>query len=151
MNVDSYINRLKNVSKNHGKYVMNLLEERKGYVLGIPKQRLYQKGTDANDLKIKPAYKESTIERKRRKGKRTSHVTLNYTGKLWRSFKLIREGNSIDFTVPNNDVTDFLTSHYSGNELFGFSPKDAEEIYRRFIEPPLEELIYPKDGIDIDF
>lgn len=157
MDLDTYINRLTAVANNYNGYVTKLLESRKGYVLAIPKQRLYQHGTDANDEKISPVgksysvYSKSYVKKKRKKGKRTSHVTLNYSGRLWSSFKLITTQKGIDFKPQETKVTRFLEGHYSNNKLFGFSPKDEEQIFKLFIKPELQKLINPKEDIKIKF
>jgi len=157
MDLDTYINRLTSVANNYNGYVSKLLKSRKGYVLAIPKQRFYQYGTDANDERIFPVgktysvYAPSYVKKKRRRGKRTSHVTLNYSGKLWDSFKLIDTQKGIDFTVPSTKATKFLEGHYSSNKLFGFSPSDEEKIFQLFIKPELENLINPKEDIKIKF
>lgn len=146
MKLDAYINRLQKVTDNPTKWFYDVIKGRENYVLAIPKRRLGLLGTDANDKKISPAYKESTISRKKRKGLRTSVVTLKYTGRLYDSFKLINNTNAIDFTASTPYLSD-LTSHYSSNELIGFSPKDEEQIVRLFIDPALDELI---NGVNID-
>lgn len=146
MNIDTYIARLKAVADNYTEYVYKELKESENYVLRIPRLRMSISGTDANDKKISPLYAESTKKRKQRKGQRTSNVTLKDSGDLRSSFYLVREGSAIDFRVGNFPYINDLVSHYSGNELFGFSPKDEAEIYRIFIKPALEKLI-SGDGI----
>tara|TARA_R110002020_G_scaffold453632_1_gene668613 strand:- start:10988 stop:11443 length:456 start_codon:yes stop_codon:yes gene_type:complete len=150
MKLDTYINRIKNLSSNLEELIYKELKEKENFVLAIPKRRLYQKGTDAFDVKITPPYKPSTIRYKKNKGQVKSHVTLRDTGKLYSTFKIVKEGKNIDFTVPNNSKTIFLTNHYEGNELFGFSPNDGEKVFELFIKPFLEEIINPNEDIDIE-
>ena len=126
--------------------VLKELKDSEPYVLGIPKRRLYNFGTDANDVPISPEYADSTKTKKKSKGQRTSFPTLRDTGVLYKSFKLVSEGSAIDFRVPNNKKTMGLTEHYGDNELFGFSPKDEEQIFKLFIKPALDDLI-EGDGI----
>ena len=150
MDIDVYIKRLQKVANDYQSFVFNVSKKSEPYILAIPKRRLFNKGTDANDTSIKPSYEDSTIATKKSRGQRTSHVTLRDSGDLYKSFKLVKEGNSIDFTVPNNDVTDFLSGHYSGNELFGFSPDDGEKIFKLFIKPALDDLINGDGNINIE-
>lgn len=149
MDLSVYLARIENLTKNYENHVYELLERSSNYVLAIPKQRMYLRGTDANDEKITPSYDEWTIRDKKAKGQVTSHVTLRNTGAWKRSWKLVKEGTKITFTAPNDLKTGFLVSHYSSNELFGFSPKDGEQIYKNWIKPDIEGIIYPSETIDI--
>lgn len=151
MKVSNYIIGLENLANDYGGFIFKILKVREAYVLAIPKRRLSIFGTDAKDNLITPKYSEGTVKRKKSEGKISSHVTLRQTGNLYSTFRIVKENGSIDFTVPNNDVTSFLSEHYSSNELFGFSPKDEEKIYNLFIKPAIEKIINPKEGIDINF
>lgn len=149
MRLDQYINRLSKVSKNPSKWFFEILQGRENYVLAIPKRRLSLLGTDAYDKKITPSYSKPTIERKSRKGQRTGNVTLKDSGALHKSFKLISNQNSIDFTASASYLSD-LTNHYSSNELIGFSPKDEEQIFKLFIVPEFNSLINGAGDIEIE-
>ena len=151
MNLDTYINRIQNLSQNLEKKVYEELKNAENFVLAIPKRRMSLYGTDANDKPITPLYSPATVKRKRKKGKTASHVTLRETGKWKKSFRLMREGKNITFTAPNNAKTGFLVNKYSSNELFGFSPQDGEKIFQIWIKPYINDIIYPDENIDIDF
>ena len=150
MLLQDYISVLEGILINYDSYIYTILKGKENYVLAIPKRRLYDRGTDANDKLIQPKYSRPTISFKRKKGKRVSHVTLRDTGQLYRSFRLYRSGGAISFSVPNNEITTFLTQHYSSNELFGFSRTDELKIFELFIKPEIEKIIYPQTDIDID-
>ena len=151
MELNTYIQKLQKVANNPTDFVFKILVTNKTYVLAVPKRRLLESGTDANDLLITPSYAVQTVKRKNKKGQTTTHVTLKDTGRLYRSFKLIREGSIIDFTAPIDLKTGELADHYSGNELFGFSPTDSDEIFLEFIKPALIDLIEGDGNIDINF
>jgi len=149
MDLDTYVKRIEHLGNNYTKEVWKLLSGVDGYILGIPKQRMYLYGTDANDMPLRPKYKPSTIKKKKKKGQTSSHVTLRDTGKWKASWKLVKVGNKITFTAPNDSKTGYLVEHYEGNELFGFSPRDGEEIFKRWIKPYIDDIIFPNEKIDI--
>ena len=151
MNLTQYIQYLESLQDNYADMLYDALKNREAYILAIPKRRLTNFGTDANDKKITPEYSPITKRIKGKKGKRISHVTLRDTGQLYRSFKIEKQGEAIDFFAPVNEKTSFLTTHYSSNELFGFSPRDIIEIDKLFLNGIAQKILKMDELDDYNF
>lgn len=151
MNLTQYIQYLESLQENYVDILYEALRDREAYILAIPKRRLTNFGTDANDKKITPEYSPITKAIKGKKGKRISHVTLRDTGQLYQSFRIEKQGEAIDFSAPLNEKTSFLVSHYSSNELFGFSPRDIIEIDKLFLNRVAENVLKMDELDDYNF
>jgi hypothetical protein len=90
------------------------------------KNRLYQYGVDGDGKEILPSYSRSTIETKKEKGQRTSHVTLRDTGLFYKGFYL--ELVQYDLILnSSDDKTSFLLNKY-GRAVLEFTRQEKETI-----------------------
>ena len=83
--ISIYINELKKINSNFDFEVGKILRKNEGKILSIIKLRLFNRGVDGDNKKILPSYANRTIADKKKKGQRTSHVTLRDTGGFYKS------------------------------------------------------------------
>lgn len=151
--LSQHIAKLERIANRYDEYLYKILKSRENYVLNVPKMRLYNYGLDSNDKPIRPKYKQSTVIRKRRASKRTSHVTLRWTGAFYKSFYIEKKKSGIDFfsNDPDEDKMAKIKKIYSSNRLTGFSESDVERIDKLFLKDEINELIDLPPDLEWDF
>lgn len=150
MSLDAYINDLLKLEASLKDEIEKIIIEKQGFLVGLIKNRLYQKGVDADGKKILPDYLPSTIEYKKEKRQRTSHVTLRDTGSFYDGiFVEIKDWiitvDSIDGKTPT------LISKY-GTSILGFTEEEQDIIILGIIEPRIQKIIdsIGKGGVKLD-
>jgi len=86
MSLDAYLADLRALEANLQNEIDKILDENESFLVGLVKNRLYQRGINADGKKILPDYKPSTIRRKKEDNQRTSHVTLRDKGDFYAGF-----------------------------------------------------------------
>jgi hypothetical protein len=80
--------------------------------------QLYVEGKDANDLSLVPSYAISTVKAKKRKGQKTSNVTLKDTGALYASVTIDALTTEM-IIATNKEYFKYLVVHYKNNQILG--------------------------------
>ena len=128
----NYIYDLQNQEKKIGTDFQKLIKSRKGFLILAPlKRRLFNFGIDGNENKI-GSYKESTIRKKKKKGLRSSFVTLRNSGGWYQSMEATSErfGDieiTANKTVKDGLLTEILEEKY-GNAILDLTPSEQENI-----------------------
>jgi hypothetical protein len=149
MSIDEYLISLKNLESSLNDEISKVIKEKQGFLVGLIKNRLYQKGIDAFGKQILPTYSKSTIEEKKLKNQRVSHVTLRDKGDFYNSiFVEIK-----DFVLKvwaTDDKTEGLIFKY-GEGILGFTKDEQDIIILGIIEPHIQKIINSlnKGKIDI--
>ncbi len=97
-------------------------------------EQLYQ-GKDSKGIDIKPAYAESTIKIKRKKGQPTDRVTLFDKGDFYNSLEIIAGKNdAIIRTVISYSV--FLVNKYA--DILGLDEESWTEFINKYTIPTIK-------------
>jgi len=91
-NLLNIIENLENIDVNT--LVDRFFKENREFILNLNREQLYEYGEDS-EMVFLGEYKESTKTIKKRKGQRYDHITLNDTGKFYKSFTLKLQGNEL--------------------------------------------------------
>lgn len=139
MSLDAYLADLRALEANLQSEINKILDENEGYLVSLVKNRLYQKGVDADGKKILPDYKPSTIARKKEERKRTSHVTLRDEGDFYAGFYV----ELIDWIITVNSTdgkTESLIDKY-GQGILGFTEEEQTVIIFSILEPKIQKIL----------
>lgn len=105
---------------------------------GDMKQRIFNKGGDANGGKIGKYKSKSWIKKRSESGRQTGTVDLEYTGSLRDSMQVVKSGNDVFLAIINS--TDYVKA--KGQEQRRqkdiFIPSEPE---RKAVEDYLNDLI----------
>lgn len=145
--LDQYILDLENLSQNLDNIIYSVIGKNKGKILSMVKLRLFNKGVDGSGSRIEPQYAPSTIEIKKGKRQRTSHVTLRDSGNLYRSL-FVEYKNSSIFIDTNISFKSELIDKY-GKEIFDLTIQEARIIIFSFIEPEIQKELKKIQNIDL--
>lgn len=150
MDLDTYIALLKERNRNIPKAVDKIVKRIGGvYILKPLKLRLFNQGTDGDGTLIGGGtYTPGYAARKKRKGVRSSPVTLRLTGKWYKSFRVDSSFGSIEVNAydetPNK--TDQLFKKY-GNKILNLTPEEEKKLAEKISEELKDEF----DIGDINF
>lgn len=96
MSLDEYINLLKQAETDIPRLVNEFVEANSKYLVGNAKLRFFNYGRDGSGALIGGGkYAPRTIENKKDKGQRTSHITLKDTGRWWDSLFATYENGTL--------------------------------------------------------
>lgn len=138
--IDSVIEGLQKFENEVDQYVLDVVEENKEIVLDLnTEEQLFEKGIDSKGEKILPNYTPYTVNIKQVLGQPTDRVTLRNTGNFHNSFYLKRAAKEIEISATD-EKTEALVDKY-GNEIFGLTPENLEEISENYVKPALEQKI----------
>lgn len=139
MTLDSYLQELNELESSLNKIVDKIIKEKSTTLVGLVRNRLYQRGVDAFGKEITPTYAKSTIESKKEKNQRSSFVTLRNTGAFYGGIFVKSEDFVI--TVGSTDSkTDYLISKY-GEGILGFTKNEQDFIALSIIEPEIQKAL----------
>lgn len=138
MDINNYIARLNDLSNNMDGYIRDIVLKNKGGLLGSIKLRLYNSGVDAEGNSL-GGYSEITKKLKRKKNKRTSHVTLRDSGDWYGSMFIDFQEGSI--LVDATDWKTGLLEDVYGEEILNLSEDEASIFVDSILEPELEKLV----------
>ena len=144
MSLDAYLSDLRNLESNLEKEINAIIDEKQGFLVGLIKNRLFQKGIDAKGKKILPDYKPSTIKRKKEDHQRTSHVTLRDKGDFYAGI-FVEFKNWVITSDSLDGKTDSLISKY-GTDILGFTQEEQDQIVFSIIEPRIEKILNKLGG-----
>lgn len=133
--LSEYLLDLKQLEANLDKIIYNAILEKEGIILQKLKLRLFNRGVDGKGNKIQPEYTDVTIERKKRDGQRTSHVTLRDAGLFYASLYL--EFTSNELFVDSSDEKYLLLAEKYGEDILGLNKDEQEFIILSIIEPEI--------------
>lgn len=138
--IDSLIRELQTFENEVDKLVLDIVEENKDLVLDMnTKDQLFERGINSKGEKINPPYTPFTVRQKRIKGQPTDRVTLRDEGDFHSSFYMKRSAEQIEISATDSK-TEALVWQY-GDEIFGLSPDNLEEISENYVKPELEKHI----------
>ena len=138
--IDSVIEQLQKFENEVDQYVLDVVEENKELVLDMNTQdQLFERGVNSKDQKILPPYTPYTVKMKKILGQPSNRVTLRNEGNFHSSFYLKRESKEIEISATD-EKTEALVDKY-GEEIFGLTPDNLEEISNNYVKPALEEKI----------
>lgn len=143
MDLSALISKLEHDSSNFEQRAIKLLYERKNYILGAVKRRLYETGTDGNGI-FMGKYSKRYERKKRRLGKRATHVTLNWDGDFWGNYDLQFSG--LELTLFNRDNNEAKVGRLI--ERYGPGIFELGEYEAKIIREILKEL---EDGFVREF
>ena len=136
--LQKYILDLYQFQKNLPDVLAEIVKKRESKIIGLVRNRLYQRGIDGDGREILPTYASSTIEIKKEKRQRTSHVTLRDTGLFYKGFYLEMKGYTL--LLDSRDAkTSFLVDKY-GEAILFFTKEEKEAIFK-FIDSDIQEYI----------
>mgnify|MGYP005993372879 CR=1 FL=1 len=134
---DELLKRVEQVQKNIDNYLLDQVEENKGFILDLNRAQLMI-GEDSKKKKIEPAYTAYTKRLKRFKGQPTNRVTLKDTGVYHKSFYLdVRDDHFIIDT--NDELADKLEIKY-GDDLLGLSTDNIGVMTAKIKDPFLTTI-----------
>lgn len=139
MSLDAYLADLRALEANLQNEIDKILDENESFLVGLVKNRLYQRGINADGKKILPDYKPSTIRRKKEDNQRTSHVTLRDKGDFYAGFYV----ELIDWIVTINSTdgkTISLIDKY-GQGILGFTQEEQDVIVLSILEPRIQKIL----------
>lgn len=142
-----YINSLENLESILVEKAKQAVLKKQGFILGTVKSRLFNKGVDGDNKEITPSYKNQTIEIKKSKNQRVSHVTLRDTGEFYNSLFINTKTNDI-FLDSSDDKADYLKMKY-GKSIMDLTEQEQLIIIDTIIEPFLVKEIKKLD-LNID-
>ena len=151
MSLQSYISFLDIKEAGFESFLAKTIQNNKGKILALVKNRLFQKGEDGNNRKISPSYSKSTIFRKENKSprQRTSHVTLRDKGNFYDGMfvEFINDNLIIDST---DDVAPLLKERY-GEAILKLTDNELDFVIDSILEPAINKYINEFDiEINID-
>ena len=149
MSLDSYLEDLENLGSSLESEIEKIIKRKQGLLVGLIKNRLYQKGIDAFGNEITPTYSKYTIEEKKSKNQRTSHVTLRDTGNFYDGI-FVEIVNNVIKVDSTDGKTESLISKY-GEGILGFTQEEKEFIVFGLLEPEIQKIInnIGKNGINL--
>lgn len=139
MSIDEYLISLKNLELSLSDEISKVVKQKQGFLVGLIKNRLYQKGVDAFGKQILPTYSKSTIEEKKLKNQRVSHVTLRDEGDFYNSI-FVEVKDFILKVWATDEKTEGLIFKY-GPGILGFTKEEQDIIILSIIEPHIEKII----------
>jgi len=117
--------------------VSQALKKLEGKFLDLQKNQWYNLG-QTSDGESMGVYSPSYEQRRRRKGLRTDHVTLKFTGKFYAGLRLeLRtDGVYISSTV---DYQKYITKRY-GNDIFDITDQQRAKIIKDVTDIVLQQF-----------
>ncbi len=120
----------------------------KAFVVDLNTQRLFEQGTDANDIPLRSRmaqfgafYSPRTVRIKKAKGQPTDRVTLKDTGKFYESFAFKGNLTALEFLIQANvlkkdEKTGEITNLQQewGQDILGLSDEDLIELIALSLE-----------------
>jgi hypothetical protein len=132
--LDEYINDLEDLEANLDDIISKAIYSKEGMIVGLIKNRLYQRGLDG-DNKLIGNYAASTEAVKRAEGKRASFITLRDEG-LFYNGMFVDYANYI-FNVRSSDgKTPSLIQKY-GESILELTEQEQELLIYTIIEPAI--------------
>lgn len=144
MSLDAYLSDLISLEANLEKEIEKIIADNQSFLVGLVKNRLYQRGYDADNKPILPDYTPSTIRRKKEDKQRTSHVTLRDTGDFYKGM-FVEVTNWLIKVDSTDGKTDSLISKY-GEGILGFTEAEQEQIIFSIIEPAIQKILNSLQG-----
>ena len=128
---DSILNDLKStvemLEKTINSSIQESITQNNQVILELQTQEQMYQGIDSKGIDIKPAYANSTIKIKRKKGQPTDRVTLFDTGAFYNSLEIIAgQNDAVIRTIISYSV--FLVDKYA--DILGLD----EENWTKFLE-----------------
>jgi len=141
-----YIADLKEIEKDFGNIVRDIIKKNQGKILTMIKLRLYNTGIDGAGNQIGQYYYQ-TIKEKKAKGQRSSFVTLRDSGDWYRAMYVEMIGN--DVIVDSTDwKTSKLIEMYSA-DILGLTIQEEDIIINAIIEPEVQKLLDSRNQLNI--
>ena len=140
--LNQYIAELNFFADNLHNIVIESGVKSSGAILSTLKQRLFNKGTDANNSLIGGgAYSKNYKEYKRGKGRRTSFVNLRMEGDYYDSMFVEARGTKGLFIDATDWKKSILAEQYSSWELLGLTEDETENLVAFRIDPEIQKTI----------
>jgi hypothetical protein len=119
MTLDKYIVNLQKLENNLPSIIDKFIESESSHFLGRVKLRFWNQGVDGDGKKI-GEYAESTVARKKKKGQRSSHVTLKDSSQWWDNLFITYEKGDLILDNRMRDLTQKLIEGVNrGNPAYG--------------------------------
>lgn len=144
MSLDAYLSDLRKLESSLEAEISSIISKKESFLVGLIKNRLYQRGIDSDGKKILPDYKPSTIKRKKEDRQRTSHVTLRDKGDFYAGIYI----EVIDWLISVSSTdgkTPSLIEKY-GQGILGFTQQEQEVIIFSIIEPRIQKILNSLQG-----
>jgi len=102
------------------------------------KDQLFKKGQDALSVKLVPSYAKTTIRIKKKKGQKTSNVTLKDSGDFYGGITIETTTTQLVF---NTDVDYYiwLAKYYNTGAILGLNEENRKKLITKYILPNLEK------------
>jgi hypothetical protein len=146
MEIRAYISELKEIRETLPKKVDEIIHSKESYILGMLKKRLFDFGVDG-DGKLIGTYSNKTKILKKKKGQRTSFITLRDTGDFYKGMFIDNFPGRI-FIDSRDSITNILISIY-GQSILELTVQEQQHIIDAVIEPEINKIL-AKLG-DVDF
>lgn len=144
MSLDAYLSDLRELEANLQNEIDDIINKNQTYLVGLIKNRLYQKGVDADGKKILPDYAPSTVKRKKEDKQRSSHVTLRDKGDFY-SGMYVEIKNWLITASSTDGKTPSLIEKY-GQGILGFTEQEQDIIIFSIIEPKIQKILNSLEG-----
>jgi len=102
------------------------------------KDQLYGSGEDATGKELVPSYAQSTKLIKRKKGQKTSNVTLKDSGDFYNSVNIQTSTTQAIFST-NVEYYKYLVAHYKTDSILGLQTDNKELFIDKYILPNLKK------------
>ena len=139
MSLQYYIANLSQFGIDLPDLIKEIVKGKEAFIVNLVKNRLYQTGKNGSGQLILPSYALSTIRDKKRRNKRTSHVTLRNEGLFYKGFYLELERYNIILNSSDNK-TSWLIDKY-GPTILKFTAEKKTLILDTIIEPTILKKI----------
>lgn len=139
MDIKQYKAKLEQIRDDLPRKVDIIIQNNARFIIGQFKLRLYNKGTDGEG-KLIGNYTKKTIESKKKKGQKTSFVTLKDTGDFYGSLFLAKRGENYEIT-SSDPKAERLFEQY-GDSILDLTEQETEKIILDIVIPQLQQVLY---------
>jgi hypothetical protein len=148
MSLNAYLSELIELEATLAKKIEKIVYDNQDKLVRMIRERLYQHGIGGDGQLITPTYARQTIEAKKEKKQRVSHVTLRDTGAFYEGMFIevknnILSANSLDGKTPS------LIEKY-GASILEFTEEEQTVIIFGIIEPEIQKILNKLNSKNID-
>lgn len=138
--IDKVIQGLTDFQKSVDSLVLDAAMENEALILDMnTDDQLYEKGINSKGEKINPPYTNYTVKIKKELGQPSNRVTLRNEGDFHKSFYLKKKAEELEIGATDPKTEEIVWKY--GEEIFGLSPENLDELQEHYIKPVLEEVI----------
>lgn len=138
------ISGLKNFNANAWGLVADSIQANEQEILKINTDRLYDKGLDSEEEKLKNQYASYSVyskpytKVKKKAGRYNGHVNLKLSGKYLKAFELKTTDTVVDIDVNEGQADlDAILADMYGQNIQGLTEKEWQEVVEDYIMPYL--------------